>query len=121
MTQSPNTTPTPIPTLAPDDRVPCSPEGEEVTISVGLIMDVLLDVSIDESALVVDASVTLEGNSLLAYTAMIGLAASPPVFTKMVSVTSETVDLLMGMKEVTVDPAVVIIVGVSDVTGNVRL
>lgn len=62
--QTPGATPTPIPALAPDDRVLCSPEGEEATSGVGPAMDVLLDVSIDELALVVDASVALEGISL---------------------------------------------------------
>ena len=48
-------------------------------LGVGPAMDVLLDVSIDELALVVDASVTLEEDSSPLNTAMIGLAANLPV------------------------------------------
>ena len=91
MAQTPRATPTPIPAFAPDDRIPCSPEGEEVTLGIGPAMDVLLgvgpvmhvllDASIDELALVVDASVTLEEVSLSLYTTMIGLAARYPLYT----------------------------------------
>ena len=119
--QTPSVTPTPIPALAPDDRVPCSPEGEVVTLGVGPAMDVLLDVSIDELALVVDASVTLEENSEPLNIAMIGLAAKYPVYKKIVSVTSEIVEVLIVIPEVTVDPAVVIIIDVSDIAGAVVL
>ena len=70
MAQTPSATPTPIPALAPDDKALCSPKGKEATLGIGPamdvllgvcpVMDVLLDVSIDELALVVDASVALE-------------------------------------------------------------
>ena len=88
-------------------------------LGIGPAMDVVLDVSIDELARVVDASVTLEGNSEPLNIAVIGLATKYPVYTKIVSVTSEIVELLIVIKEVTVDPAVVIIIDVSDIAGAV--
>ena len=91
----------------------------DVLLGVGPVMDVVLDVSIDELARVVDASVTLEGNSEPLNLAMIGLAAKYPVYTKIVSVTSEIVELLIVITEVTVDPAVVIIIDFSDIAGAV--
>ena len=129
MAQTPSATPTPIPALAPDDRVPCFSEGEvatlgigpamDVLLGVGPVIDVLLDVSIDELALVVDASVTLEGDSSPVNIAMIGSAASSPVYTKIVSVTSETYKILRSKAEVTVDPAVVTAVSPYDIVGVV--
>jgi hypothetical protein len=107
MAQTPSATPTPIPALTPDDKIPCSLEGKEATLDVGPVVDVLLDMSIVELALVVDASVTLEGISLSLSCTMTGLAASIPVYTKIVSVLSLKYEMLGETGGVTVDPAVI--------------
>ena len=79
--------------MAPADKIPCSLEGEEATLDVGPVGDIVLDVRIDELALVVDASVTLEGMSLSLICTMIGLAPRIPVYTKIVSIHSVTYEV----------------------------
>lgn len=109
MAQTPSATPIPIPALAPDGKVPCLLGSEEAALDVGPVVDVLLDISIDESALVLDVSVTVEEMSWSVICAMTGLAANIPVYTKIVSLLSSEYEMLREAREVKVDPAVIIV------------
>ena len=119
MAQTPSATPIPILALAPDDKISCSMEGEEVTLDVGPVVDALLNMSINELALVVDASVTLERILSSLSCTMIGSAASIPVYTKVVSVLSVTYEMLRETRGVIVEPAVIAVEHMSVVVNQV--
>lgn len=77
--------------------------------------------SINELALIVKASVTLEAISLSSNCTMTGSAVSISVYTKIVSVISVTYERLWETIRVTASPAVIAVEYVSAVINDVLL